>query len=229
MGGANAHVIVDAAPPAAQQNGVHVSTLNGSAHPNGTHTNGIHTNGTTPYGKSSEPVGGQRLLVFSANSEGSLRKMISNYEEFIERESFRLSDLAYTLSVRRHHWNVRSFCVTDGKTFQTVPGSRILKFKGLLFIFTGQGAQWSGMGRELIRDFPTFREDIQKMDMWLAESSHPPSWKIESTSHERHPFLSLLQHGISTDSGTQISYGILRISIQRSSLSQSVQHFRLHW
>jgi len=188
MGGANAHVIVDAAPPAAQRNGIHASTLNGSAHPNRTHPNGIHiteihTDKTTLNGKSSKFVEGeQRLLVFSANSEGSLRKMISNYEEFIEREPFRLSDLAYTLSVRRHHWNVRSFCVTDGKTFQTVPGSRILKFKGLLFIFTGQGAQWSGMGRELVRDFSTFREDIQKMDMWLAESSHPPSWKIESTS-----------------------------------------------
>jgi acyl transferase domain-containing protein len=218
MGGANAHVIIDAAPPAALRNGIHPPVLHSSAHasrnqPNGTHTNGtqtngaqtngaqtngvhtkgthtngiqisgVHTNGTTLNGKSSQSIeGGQRLLVFSANSEGSLRKMVSNYEEFIHRESFRLSDLAYTLSVRRHHWNVRSFCVTDGKTFQAAPVSRIPKFKGVLFIFTGQGAQWSGMGRELIRDFSTFREDIQKMDRWLAESSHPPSWKIESMS-----------------------------------------------
>jgi acyl transferase domain-containing protein len=203
MGGANAHVIIDAAPPTVQQNGIHAAALNGSSHTNGTQRNGtymngihrteIHTNGNTPNGNLSESIKGeQRLLVFSANSEGSLRKMISNYEEFIERESFRLSDLAYTLSVRRHHWNVRSFCVTDGKKFQTVPGSRIPKFKGLLFIFTGQGAQWSGMGRELIRDFLAFREDIQKMDMWLAESSHPPSWKIESTSALRESFLCLL-------------------------------------
>jgi acyl transferase domain-containing protein len=132
--------------------------------------------------KSSHPTQvEQRLLVFSAHSEGSLQKMLSNYKEYIERETFRLSDLAYTLSVRRHHWNVRSFCVSDGKTFQTVPEVRPPTFKGLLFIFTGQGAQWAGMGRELICDFPTFRESIQKMDYWLAKSSHPPLWKIEGS------------------------------------------------
>jgi hypothetical protein len=106
---------------------------------------------------------------------------ISNYSEFIKSGPFLLSDLAYTLSVKRHHWNVRSFCVSKGKTLQAVPAVKTPKFKGLLLIFTGQGAQWKGMGRELLRDFSTFGEDIRKMDLWLAESSHPPSWKIEGT------------------------------------------------
>jgi acyl transferase domain-containing protein len=167
-----------------QTNGTHV---NGNAS-NGTRTNGVHTNGTitnhTLTNGNSNGFEGkeQRLLVFSANSEGSLKKMISNYKDFLENQPFKLSDLAHTLSVRRHHWNIRSFAVTDGKTLNTVPGSRISKFKGLLFIFTGQGAQWAGMGRELIRDFSSFREDIRKMDGWLAESSHPPGWKIEGIS-----------------------------------------------
>jgi acyl transferase domain-containing protein len=157
LGGANAHVIVDAASSTSEPNGVLSAKL----------------------ARSEESE--QRLLVFSAHSEVSLQKMISNYSEFIKSGPFLLSDLAYTLSVKRHHWNVRSFCVSKGKTLQAVPAVKTPKFKGLLLIFTGQGAQWKGMGRELLRDFSTFGEDIRKMDLWLAESSHPPSWKIEGT------------------------------------------------
>lgn len=190
LGGANAHVIVDAAPSAAAANGFHVSVTNGTHASNLNGSPVSESNGTLPAQSSRSDEAEQRLLVFSAHSEVSLQKMITNYNDFIEREPFRLSDLAYTLSVRRQHWNVRSFCVSNGKTIQAVPTVKAPKFKGLLFIFTGQGAQWPGMGRQLIRDYHTFGDDIRKMDLWLAESSHPPSWKIEGRSTIYH-FISI--------------------------------------
>ena len=110
-----------------------------------------------------------------------MEKMISNYQKFISSERFEISDLEYTLNVRRHHRNVRTFCVTDGKSIQANPIVQTPKFQGLLFIFTGQGAQWPGMGWQLINDFPSFKEDVQKMDSWLAQCSHAPSWRIEGT------------------------------------------------
>ncbi|RYP11136.1 hypothetical protein DL765_007885 [Monosporascus sp. GIB2] len=154
LGGANAHVILEADPLASSSNGT------------------LKVNGST---KASP----QRLLVFSAHSETSLAKMLTNYQTFTESESFRITDLAYTLGARRHHQRVRSFCVTDGKSYQPAQAVRSSEPKGLLFIFTGQGAQWPGMGRELIRDFPSFKEDIQQMDRWLSKTLHPPSRRME--------------------------------------------------
>jgi acyl transferase domain-containing protein len=149
LGGANAHVIIEAGPSARGPKGV--ALINGNA----------------------GPVSSQRLLVFSAHTETSLKPMLDNYEAFIGSESFQLTDLAYTLGARRHHRKFRSFCVTDGLSFQPAATVRRPENSRLLFIFTGQGAQWSGMGRELIRDFPSFRNDI------LSECPFPPLWRME--------------------------------------------------
>ncbi|RYP85129.1 hypothetical protein DL769_001033 [Monosporascus sp. CRB-8-3] len=165
LGGANAHVILEAASPdIASTRGCTMHRTNGSS-------GDLETTSTSP----------QRLLVFSAHSETSLKKMLANYQSFIESGDFRVTDLAYTLGTKRHHQNVRSFCVTDGTSYQPAPAVRSSesKAKGLLWIFTGQGAQWPGMGRELIRDFPSFRKDIEQMDRWLSKALHPPAWRME--------------------------------------------------
>lgn len=46
------------------------------------------------------------------------------------------------------------------------------------YIFTGQGAQYSGMGRSLYNDFSAFRESIDRCGEHLASAKHPPSWSL---------------------------------------------------
>jgi acyl transferase domain-containing protein len=45
-------------------------------------------------------------------------------------------------------------------------------------IFSGQGAQWPGMGKELIENDDFFRKDISAMDAVLQRLEHPPNWTI---------------------------------------------------
>jgi acyl transferase domain-containing protein len=50
--------------------------------------------------------------------------------------------------------------------------------KSLIFVFTGQGAQWAEMGKKLSEAFPSFRDDIKEMDNILSRCNTPPSWNI---------------------------------------------------
>lgn len=45
-------------------------------------------------------------------------------------------------------------------------------------IFSGQGAQWAGMGKELLQNNTGFRQDVEAMDRILQNLKHPPSWTI---------------------------------------------------
>lgn len=76
----------------------------------------------------------------------------------------------------------RAFALTeaDGKvsTFEKTKFSKA----PIVFVFTGQGAQWPGMGRELIVNVGLFREDIRMMDRILQGVTGGPSWSIEGMS-----------------------------------------------
>ncbi|WZH49426.1 putative PKS-NRPS protein [Fusarium acuminatum] len=51
---------------------------------------------------------------------------------------------------------------------------------GILAVFTGQGAQWPSMGRELIQSSPVFRRTIQECETVLAElpEKDRPEWSL---------------------------------------------------
>jgi acyl transferase domain-containing protein len=101
----------------------------------------------------------------------------------MEKNRSSLIDLAYTLSVRREHLPHRAFCVTHGGLPLEVsaPSKASSTTPEIVFVCTGQGAQWAQMGAKLMEEFPAFEEDIRAMDRALAKLPYPPSWTIEGT------------------------------------------------
>ncbi|KAK4694496.1 hypothetical protein P7C71_g3102, partial [Lecanoromycetidae sp. Uapishka_2] len=133
------------------------------------------------------------LLPFSATNETALKARVSGIAA-MHTETMEIVDLAYTLGCRRTHFAERGFIVAKrGSLSNDLSEERLqmlpnIKSSGspsdLGFVFTGQGAQWPGMGKELFDEFSVFRESIRHMDTVLKSIPHPPLWTIEGTLFE---------------------------------------------
>ena len=120
-----------------------------------------------------------RLLVWSASDEASLKNLLASYQQHLsalgspaeERQYF--EDLCHTLSSRRSLLPWKTFLVCDSldqlRDMIRVKTSGLLRSRSasvISFVFTGQGAQWSGMGRELLR-YPIFRTSLEHATSYL--------------------------------------------------------------
>ncbi|KAJ5993473.1 kinase subdomain-containing protein [Penicillium sp. IBT 35674x] len=125
-----------------------------------------------------------RLLPVSAMSQESLQRRIQDINDYANNHPAMLPDLAYTLGERREHMKHRAFAVVhpgkpvDTSAFMT---SQVMS-ADLVFVFTGQGAQWPGMGKDLMETFESFRKDIQIMDTALQKLENPPHWSLQGKS-----------------------------------------------
>jgi thioester reductase-like protein len=147
FGGANAHVILAEAPAVTE-----------SAAPD-----------QPPY-----------LLTLSAKSPQTLQALAESYQAFLGSTPASLLDICRTASVRRTHHPYR-LGVTGSSVGElkqrlqahlaeqkppgvaaghVMPGQR----PRLAFVFSGQGTQWWGMGRELIKREPVFRDVIERCE-----------------------------------------------------------------
>ncbi|EFE33181.1 uncharacterized protein ARB_07933 [Trichophyton benhamiae CBS 112371] len=125
--------------------------------------------------------GGPRLLTVSAKNSDQLKERVKIVTDYLNEDVSKLHDLAYTLGVRREHLPRRAFIIAqpdqpiNSVDFHTGQD----KSSGLAFVFTGQGAQWPGMGKDLLNSFPGARKDIQTLDKVLQDLSDGPNWSIE--------------------------------------------------
>ncbi|KAE8383479.1 hybrid PKS-NRPS [Aspergillus bertholletiae] len=145
-------------------------------------------------------------LLLSANSQGSLVRLVEAYADYIRKnKQTDLRDLTWTLQSRRTHFgNSRVFFsgatrkkllsymdtfVTESSSSTTPsagsrgegPSQHLLGDDGpaILGIFTGQGAQWPSMGRNLILHSPLFQETIARCEASLAAlGADAPSWSL---------------------------------------------------
>jgi acyl transferase domain-containing protein len=132
---------------------------------------------TTPIAATRQLV----LLPLSAHNETSLKLNVDALSQVIDQ--FSLADVAYTFSARRSRLAQRSFRIADkdnvaqGLGIERKVVRAPLQTSNLGFIFTGQGAQWRGMGAELL-EYRVFRTAIKYLDYVLGSLPNTPSWSL---------------------------------------------------
>jgi acyl transferase domain-containing protein len=116
-----------------------------------------------------------------------LRDYLSVKQELID--SHFMDDLAFTLNECRSHfmWKAGVIGTTVADLIDTLAGTSryrsSVRKPTLAFIFTGQGAQWTGMGRELLQSYPIFRKSIAMIDAFLETLR--AQFSIYGTQHGR--------------------------------------------
>lgn len=125
------------------------------------------------------------LVTLSANDKATLNRNIEAHTKVANK--YYLADLAYTLNKKRTKLNQRGFSVV--REGQEAKGFALSAFKvgaaskgvpDIAFIFTGQGAQWAGMGVEAMQNFPRFGNTIDALDAVLQKLRNSPSWTLRS-------------------------------------------------
>lgn len=151
-------------------------------------SNGAHPRKKTTY-----------LLPFSAHNEMTV---VRNSDAILQASKGKVlvPDLAFTLSTKRSALPLKAFTLVSTQGDEHLPLTEIAlteakaNFKvgdaddvtpdhGLAFIFTGQGAQWPGMGLELMSEYPSVYKTIIDMDEMLKSlpTTMRPSWTILET------------------------------------------------
>lgn len=136
---------------------------------------------------SKSPTRHPKLMVWSGSDKASVLRLTKSYEGLFERlpdaTENTIDDIAYTLDSRRSTLRWKSFAVINSlldfeslaeKTSAPLASKLVLPRLG--FVFTGQGAQWHDMGRELLA-YSAFRACVQQLDLYLAELGCP--WSVE--------------------------------------------------
>jgi myxalamid-type polyketide synthase MxaE and MxaD len=151
FGGTNAHVIVEEAPRLPE--------------------------GDATAARDESP---SRLLTLSAPTAAALDAVARTHIDWLPRAidgGARLADVCYTAAARRthhaHRLAVVGRCTSDlvdalSRAVADGPGSfeprAQARRPSVAFVFSGQGAQWPRMARELLRDEPVFRRTLERCD-----------------------------------------------------------------
>ncbi len=157
---------------------------------NGTHTNGVHINSISCAEEYEHKL---LMLPVSAASTSSLQKLVQRISDKVLQcdDKDTLQSIAYTLFQGRDHLRYRSFVLTSydkasgwftAAADEAAPCG-IADPLPFAFVFTGQGAQYAGMAKELLSQSQHFRDIIRGLDDVLQALPAPytPDWTLEQT------------------------------------------------
>jgi acyl transferase domain-containing protein len=124
------------------------------------------------------------LLVLSAFDEYALQRSTSLHGEWLRSRIVSadiLADLAFTLASKRSTFPWRTFSIASGRSATELSWSspiRAIQDVRICFIFTGQGAQYHGMGRELFK-YESFRKSVTEADVFFKTLGS--EWSLSGT------------------------------------------------
>ncbi|KAI9927146.1 hypothetical protein MW887_003529 [Aspergillus wentii] len=129
------------------------------------------------------------LIPISTHSETAGKRDVKRLAAYLDQHpNTNLSDLAYTLSVRRAIHPLRTYVVAGStreislllmeKGESPDPWTRAGNCKKIGFVFTGQGAQWAHMGARLVTYSAVFRQTLERCDALLKTLPDAPEWSI---------------------------------------------------
>jgi acyl transferase domain-containing protein/NADPH:quinone reductase-like Zn-dependent oxidoreductase/ubiquinone/menaquinone biosynthesis C-methylase UbiE/acyl carrier protein len=172
--------VPEALEPWPQQDGVARISVNSFGY------GGTNAHAVLERAERSTPAAGEdeetpRLFIMSAASQTSLLNMLATNKEWVSQngeQASALRDLAYTLSQRRSLLPWRFSCVASNQqellnaleagSKKSDAITRITPGAKISFVFTGQGAQWAGMGKELLSE-PTFSASFHRSNQILQD------------------------------------------------------------
>ncbi|KAI0554405.1 hypothetical protein F4679DRAFT_570392 [Xylaria curta] len=125
------------------------------------------------------------LLCFSAHDKPTLSRNIAAIKAVASE--YYAADLAHTLNLHRTKFSSRGFTILrEGREESSFRAEELRmgivpkKKGGVGFIFTGQGAQWAGMGKMAMAEFPLFQETIERLDRVLSKLDPTPTFTLSS-------------------------------------------------
>ena len=196
-GGANAHCILERAEGYYRS----YSSLDSDANRCASDYGDNHINGNIN-GKHSDLPDVSRNLINTAEKRFVLPISAKSSESFKGRAQdltdmnlgqFNIRDLAYTLGERRTEMAWRGFVLAKKETLssdvvasafeQTMRRSEGSALP-ITFVFTGQGAQWPQMGKELFERHQVFRSTILNLENHLSKLDQRSAWSLSQALFE---------------------------------------------
>ncbi len=124
------------------------------------------------------------LLALSARTPAALAELSQRYQRELAETTAELGDICYTANAGRTHFEERSFYLGKDRE-QMLAAMRQPALRGwkegtppVAFLFSGQGAQYAGMGQQLYRSQPVFRRVLEECGEMLREELEEPLLEV---------------------------------------------------